>query len=71
MLTLSACSAENEQAANTASSAPKAARNVSASAPNSNTAEALPIPRIPEITIPDFIGVTEQQLKLEQAMPAQ
>ena len=71
MLTLSACSAENEQAANTASSAPKAASNVSASAPNTNTTEALPIPRIPEITIPDFIGVTEQQLTFEQAMPPQ
>ena len=71
ILALSACSAENEQTANTASSAPKAASNVSASAPNTNTTEALPIPRIPEITIPDFIGVTEQQLTFEQAMPPQ
>ena len=69
VLALSACSAENEQAS-TASNAP-AASSVSASAPNTPTAAVLPIPRIPEITIPDFIGVTQQQLQFEQAMPEQ
>ena len=69
VLALSACSAENEQAS-TANNTP-AASAVTASAPNTPTAAVLPIPRIPEITIPDFIGVTQQQLQFEQAMPAQ
>lgn len=69
VLALSACSAESEQAS-TANNTP-AASAVSASAPSVPTAAVLPIPRIPEITIPDFIGVTQQQLQFEQAMPAQ
>ena len=69
VLALSACSAESEQAS-TANNTP-AASAVTASAPNTPTAAVLPIPRIPEITIPDFIGVTQQQLQFEQAMPAQ
>ena len=69
VLALSACSAENEQA-NTANNTPVASA-VSASAPNTPTAAVLPIPRIPEITIPDFIGVTQQQLQFEEVMPAQ
>lgn len=69
VLALSACSAESEQAS-TANNTP-AASTVTASAPNTPTAAVLPIPRIPEITIPDFIGITQQQLQFEQAMPAQ
>ena len=70
IMLLSACSAENEQSSNTSNTAPTSASTVAASAEASKSAN-LAIPRIPEITIPDFIGATKQQLQFEQAMPAQ
>ena len=69
LLALVACSDASDQAAptTTATHASSAASSASASS-TSNTA-TLAIPHIPAIVIPDFIGVTEQQLQFEQAMP--
>ena len=71
IMLLSACSAENEQSANTSNNAPTSASTVATASAEASKSASLAIPRIPEITIPDFIGATKQQLQFEQAMPAQ
>ena len=69
LLALVACSDAENSPSNTATP-PQASTPPSASTASSPAANTLAIPHIPAIVIPDFIGVTEQQLQFEQAMPA-
>ena len=66
---LAACSQSEEPAANQAVTS--ASIPVASSAPNNQQqATTYPIPHIPPILVPDFLGATQSQLAFETALPA-